>query len=158
MASRAMFPSSHPLYRGSFVRLPAAIRGMLAEHDLLVSIGADLFTLSLPGEVDAMPEGMPIVHLDTDPWELGKNYRRSRLDPRLTPRRSLPELTAAVAAAYGGSGAARAQARRTAAEAEGRASLARLRASAEAAAGRSPIHPLALMRRGRPRCCRRMRW
>ena len=49
MASRAMFPSSHPLYRGALVRLPAAIRGMLDQHDLLVSIGADLFTLSLPG-------------------------------------------------------------------------------------------------------------
>src|SRR6266567_2227626 len=74
MATRAMFPSSHPLYRGALVRMPAAIRGMLEQHDLLVSIGADLFTLSLPDDVDAMPEGMRVVHLDTNPWELGKNY------------------------------------------------------------------------------------
>ncbi len=58
MASRAMFPSSHPLYRGSLPRLPETIRSMLSQHDLLVSVGADLFTLSLPGDVEALPEGM----------------------------------------------------------------------------------------------------
>ena len=144
MASRAMFPSSHPLYRGSFARLPATIRGILAEHDLLISIGADLFTLSLPGAVAPMPDGMPIVHLDTDPWELGKNYAEAA-SILGCPKATLPELTAAVVATYGGPGAARAQARRAAAEAEGRASLAKLRASAEAAAGRSPIAALALI-------------
>ena len=36
MASRAMFPSSHALYRGAIVRLPAAIRGMLQQHDLFL--------------------------------------------------------------------------------------------------------------------------
>ena len=40
MATRAMFPSSHPLYRGALVRLPAAIRGLLDQHDLLVSISS----------------------------------------------------------------------------------------------------------------------
>jgi benzoylformate decarboxylase len=144
MASRAMFPSSHPLYRGAFARLPATIRGILAEHDLLVSIGADLFTLSLPGAVESMPEGMPIVHLDTDPWELGKNYAEAA-SILGCPKATLPELTAAVAAGYGAAGVARAAARRAAAEAEGRASLAKLRAAADAAAGRTPIAPLALL-------------
>ncbi|MDQ2802476.1 MAG: benzoylformate decarboxylase, partial [Pseudomonadota bacterium] len=45
LASRAMFPSSHPLYRGSCARLPAVIRAMLEQHDLLLSVGGDLFTL-----------------------------------------------------------------------------------------------------------------
>ncbi|MDE2583464.1 MAG: thiamine pyrophosphate-binding protein, partial [Rhodospirillales bacterium] len=124
MASRAMFPSSHPLYRGAFARLPATIRGILAEHDLLVSIGADLFTLSLPGHVEPVPDGMPIVHLDTDPWELGKNYAEAASilgDPKAT----LPDLTAAVVACQGAGGAAKAAARRAQAEADGRDSLAR---------------------------------
>ena len=93
-----MFPSSHSLYRGSFARLPAVIRELMSEHDLLVSIGADLFTLSLPGNVDALPEGMPIIHLDTDPWELGKNYAE-KVSILGDPKATLPELTEAIARA-----------------------------------------------------------
>ncbi len=144
MASRAMFPASNPLYRGSYARLPATIRGLLAEHDLLISIGADLFTLSLPGAVDPLPEGMKIVHMDTDPWELGKNYAEAA-SILADPKASLPELTAAVVAAQGPAGAARAATRLAAARADGIASLAKLRAAAEAASARSPIATLALM-------------
>ena len=95
MATRTMFPSSHPLYRGALVRLPPAIRGMLMQHDLLLSVGADLFTLSLPDDVESMPEGMPIVHIDTDPWELGKNYP-AEVAILGEPKTTLPELTAAI--------------------------------------------------------------
>ena len=145
MASRAMFPSSHPLYRGALVRLPAAIRGMLAQHDLLVSIGADLFTLSLPDDVDAHAGRMPIVHLDTDPWELGKNYP-AKVAILGDPKATLPEMTAAVAARRGTAARDAAVAKRLEhARAEGISSLARLHANAEALAERHPIHPLALM-------------
>src|SRR6185312_2792166 len=144
MATRAMFPSSHPLYRGALVRLPAAIRGMLTQHDLLVSIGADLFTLSLPDDVDAMPEALPVVHLDTNPWELGKNYP-AKVAILGEPKVTLPELTDAVRQAYSENDAARAVTRLLHAKAEGASGLARLNASAEALAGRNPIHPLALM-------------
>src|SRR5580658_2131875 len=141
MATRAMFPSSHPLYRGALVRLPAAIRGMLEQHDLLVSIGADLFTLSLPDEVDSMPEGMRVVHLDTNPWELGKNYP-AEVAILGDPKSTLPEMTAALLKARP---AAEVAQRLAHARAEGISSLARLNANAEALAERHPIHPLALM-------------
>ncbi len=144
MATRCMFPSSHPLYRGALVRLPAAINGMLSQHDLLVSIGADLFTLSLPDDVDAMPEGMPIVHLDTNPWELGKNYP-AKVAILGEPKTTLPELTQGVLAARSTGDADRAVKRLEHVRIEGIASLAKLNAMAEAVAGRHPIHPLALM-------------
>ena len=139
-----MFPSSHPLYRGALVRLPAAINGMLRQHDLLLSIGADLFTLSLPDDVDSMPEGMPIIHLDTNPWELGKNYP-AKVAILGEPKTTLPELTQAVKAAMSVAEAGRTLTRLEHVRAEGAASLARLHAQAEALADRSPIHPLAMM-------------
>ena len=144
MASRAMFPSSHPLYRGSLPRLPAALRGMLSQHDLLLSIGADLFTLSLPGDVESLPEGMPVVHLDTDPWELGKNYP-AQVAILGNPKATLPELTDAVRQAYSAGEARKAGARLEHVKAEGIASLNKLHALAEASANRHPIHPLSLM-------------
>jgi benzoylformate decarboxylase len=144
MASRAMFPSSHPLYRGALVRLPEAIRGMLNQHDLLVSVGADLFTLSLPGEVESLPEDYPVVHLDTDPWQLAKNYPE-KVSILGEPKATLPELTAAVAKARTTTEAEALVKRLAHAKAEGIASLHKLNAMADALAERHPIHPLALM-------------
>jgi benzoylformate decarboxylase len=144
MATRCMFPSSHPLYRGALVRLPAAIRGMLDQHDLLLSVGADLFTLSLPDEVESMPEGMPIIHIDTNPWELGKNYP-AKVAILGEPKVTLPELTAALTAARTVQEAQRTVQRLEHVRAEGIASLHKLHANAEALAHRHPIHPLPLM-------------
>jgi benzoylformate decarboxylase len=145
MATRCMFPSSHPLYRGALVRLPAAINGMLRQHDLLVSLGADLFTLSLPDDIDSMPEGMAVIHLDTNPWELGKNYP-AEVAILGEPKTTLPEMTAALRATMTGAEAERTLKRLEHVRLEGVTSLARLNAQAEAAAQRHPIHPLALMR------------
>ena len=144
MASRTMFPSSHPLYRGALVRLPGVIRGMLMQHDLLVSIGADLFTLSLPGEVESMPENFPVVHLDTDPWELAKNYPE-QVSILGEPKVTLPELTQALLKARSTAQAEAATKRLEHVTAEGIASLHKLHSMADAVADRHPIHPLALM-------------
>jgi benzoylformate decarboxylase len=144
MASRAVFPSSHPLYRGALVRLPEAIRGMLMQHDLLISVGGDLFTLSLPGDVESMPDGFPVVHLDTDPWELAKNYPE-KVSILGEPRVTLPELTEAVLKARSGVESEAAAKRLVHVRAEGVASLQKLHAMADAVAERHSIHPLALM-------------
>ena len=144
MASRAMFPSSHPLYRGALVRLPEAIRGMLNQHDLLVSIGADLFTLSLPGDVESMPEDYPVIHLDTDPWELAKNYPE-KVSILGEPKVTLPELTAAVRQARSDAETEGAVKRLAHVRAEGIASLHKLHTLADAMSERHPIHPLPLM-------------
>jgi benzoylformate decarboxylase len=144
MASRTMFPSSHPLYRGAMVRLPEAIRGVLTQHDLLVSIGADLFTLSLPGQAEAMPEDYPVIHLDTNPWELAKNYPET-VSILGEPKVTLPELTEAVLRARSTAEAESAVKRLAHVRAEGVASLHKLNAMADALAERHPVHPLALM-------------
>ena len=117
---------------------------MLGQHDLLLSVGADLFTLSLPGDVEALPDGMPVVHLDTDPWELGKNYP-AKVAILGEPKVTLPELTEAVRRARSPAETQRAAVRLEHAKAEGVSGLARLHSLAEASARRHPIHPLSLM-------------
>ncbi|MGB7021231.1 MAG: thiamine pyrophosphate-binding protein, partial [Xanthobacteraceae bacterium] len=42
--SRASFPASHPLYRGMMTRTQAGVREVLDKHDLVFSVGGDLFT------------------------------------------------------------------------------------------------------------------
>jgi benzoylformate decarboxylase len=142
--SRVNFPSTHLLYAGPLTRLAASVHETLSAHDLLVSIGADVFTLSVPGKMEPLPQGMPVVHLDTDPWELAKNYP-AEVAILAEPKATLPELTAALLDALGAPGQARAQARGAMVRAALADSLARLRTEAEALAPRAPIHALALM-------------
>jgi benzoylformate decarboxylase len=140
----ASFPSSHPLYRGQVTRLAPAVRAALEPHDVLFSAGADLFTLSLPSDVDPMPKGITLIHLDVDPWEIGKNY-----PPKVAilgdPKATLPELTAAVRErmSSGARGIARDRLK-TASDAIA-GERAALHARARALAGAVPVQPLALL-------------
>ncbi len=139
------FPPAHPLFRGPITRLGRWINNMLSPHDLLLSVGADMFTLSLPPEIEPLPEGIKVIHMDTNPWELAKNFAT---DAALfgDPLPTLPALTAAMNDALGADGIARAQSRRTEVAAAVAADLAKLTAQAEALMDRSPIAPLALMK------------
>ena len=139
----ASFPTSHPLFRGTFVRLAPAIRKVLEQHDLLLSVGGDLFTMSLPASIEPVPEGMKIIHLDTDAWQLGKNYAATVAilgDPKAT----LPELTAEVAARLSAPRKEQARQRLERTRTEVAGNLESLRAKARADAGKKPIQPLAL--------------
>ncbi len=144
VANTASFPASHPLFRGSFVRVAPAVRQVLSDADVLFSVGADLITLSLPSDIDPMPPGLTVVHLDTDPWELGKNYPAQVAilgDPKATLPDLLVELESRLTAGR------RRQARERLVETG--AAKARhaeeLRARARAEAERTPMTSLALM-------------
>src|SRR5262245_24962488 len=142
--STASFPASHLLFRGTIGRVTPAIREVFEQYDLVFSVGGDLFTLSLPSPVEPIPADLTLIHLDVDPWELGKNHRPAVAilgDAKAT----LPDLTAAVAArmSSGARGAARERLRRAtgAIRAEREALLAKARAAADA----NPVQPLALL-------------
>jgi benzoylformate decarboxylase len=144
IANTASFPASHPLYRGAMVRLAPAIRAVLQQYDLLLSVGGDLFTLSLPSDVDPVPLGLPIIHLDVDPWEIGKNYA---VKPAILgdPKTSLPELTAALAQRMSPQQRARAKLRFDQTRKAIAAEREQLQAKARGEATKTPIRPLALL-------------
>src|SRR5204862_7110490 len=99
---------------------------------------------SLPSDSEPMPPGLPLIHRDTDPWELGKNYPAEGAilgDPQST----LPELTAAVEAAMTSAARAAARARFEAASEATPAERHALTAKAKALAGKTPVQALALL-------------
>jgi benzoylformate decarboxylase len=120
------------------------VRQVLDQHDLLFSVGADLFTLSLPSDIEPMPPGLALIHLDTDPWELGKNYP-AQVAILGDPKGTLPELTAAVEAAMTGGARGAARDRFTAASEATLAERHALKAKAKALAGKTPVQALALL-------------
>jgi benzoylformate decarboxylase len=140
----ASFPSSHPLFRGQLTRLAPALRKVLEQHDVLFSVGADLFTLSLPSDVEPIPDGLQIIQLDLDPWELGKNYP-ARVAILGDPKATLAELTAAVRERMTSGARGRARERLEAAKTANAAEREALIGKARAAADKSPVQPLALL-------------
>jgi benzoylformate decarboxylase len=142
--STASFPSSHPLFRGATARSQAAVREALDAHDVLFSVGGDLFTWSLPSKIEPMPPGMRLVHLDIDPWEIGKNFP-AEVGILGDPKATLPEVTAATRERM--TSAARGAARdrlKTASEAT-LAAREKLKAQARALVDKTPVMPLALL-------------
>jgi benzoylformate decarboxylase len=142
--STASFPSSHPLFRGAIARLAPDVRKAFDQYDVLFSVGGDLFTLSLPSDVDPLPPQIKVIHLDIDPWELGKNYPPAVAilgDPKAT----LSDITAAVCSRI--SSLARGAARERFATASNAIAAERdaLEAKARALAGATPVQPLALL-------------
>src|SRR5262244_2884727 len=91
-----------------------------------------------------MPPGMPLLHLDTDPWEIGKNFP-AEVAILGDPKATLPELTAATRErmSSGARGAARDRLK-TASDATLAAREA-LKTKARAVAGQTPVLPLALL-------------
>jgi len=142
--SRATFPSSHPLFRGQILRTQAGVRQALDAHDVLFSVGGDLFTWSLPSNAEPMPPGVRLIHLDTDPWEIGKNYP-AEAGILGDPKATLPELTAATRErmSSGARGAARDRLK-TASDAN-KAQRDALKAKARNLANQTPVQALALL-------------
>jgi len=142
--STASFPASHPLFRGAMTRMQGPIRKILEQYDVLFSAGGDLLTLSLPSNIEPMPKGLTLVHLDNDPWELGKNY-----PPQVAilgdPKATLPDIVKAVRDRMPSGARAAARERLEAATAATLAEREALKAKAREMAGATPLQPLSLL-------------
>jgi benzoylformate decarboxylase len=143
--SAESFPLGHRLFRGVLLRIGPAVEKVLLPHDVLFSAGADLFTMAMPPPSGPVPPGLRMIHLDTDPWQIAKNYPVEAAlfgDPKAT----LPLLATALRAIMDRPARAAAQSRADAVAAEIARERAALEAQAEALSSRTPIAPLALMR------------
>ena len=72
---RLAFPSDHPLNAQGLPLWSPEIRERLKEYDVLLVVGMDLLRQYVYHEpARAIPEHIRLVHLDEDPYQLGKNY------------------------------------------------------------------------------------
>jgi benzoylformate decarboxylase len=72
---RLAFPSDHPLNAQGLPLWSPEIREKLKEFDVLLVVGMDLFRQYLYFEPSrAIPEHIQLIHIDEDPYQLGKNY------------------------------------------------------------------------------------
>ena len=68
------FPVRHPQYRGDIDSTSPQMVRVLRESDLLIEIGGQLFNDAFYSDAEVLPEALPVVQIDDDPWELGKSF------------------------------------------------------------------------------------
>jgi benzoylformate decarboxylase len=72
---RMPFPCDHPLYGQQIPLWAPDIHRSLAEFDAVLVVGMDLLRMYVHHEPQrAVPASCRLVHLDENPWQIGKNY------------------------------------------------------------------------------------
>ncbi len=93
---RLAFPCTHPLSAPGMPIYSPEIVQRLSEFDVLFAVGTDLFRLYVYHEpARPIPENTRLIHLDQDPWQLGKNYATD-VSLAGNPKPGLAELASLV--------------------------------------------------------------
>ncbi|HEY2839616.1 MAG TPA: thiamine pyrophosphate-binding protein [Pirellulales bacterium] len=142
---RLGFPADHPLYAHGMPIWAPEVRARLAQHDVVLVVGMDLLRQYVYFEPSrSMPEHLRIVHIDQDPWQLGKNYP---IEVGLIGdlKVGLAELTEILRAKLSPAEREAAAARHKKWSAEHEAARQALRKTAETERPARPLTPLTLM-------------
>jgi benzoylformate decarboxylase len=73
-ANSIAFPSDHALFAGVLPGLSQGIRRALEPADVVLVIGLNLFQPFLYAARGPLPDHATVVQIDSDAWEVGKNY------------------------------------------------------------------------------------
>ncbi len=141
---RTNFPGNHPLWRGGLFPAPSGVRKALDEADVVLIVGANVFTWFLHTEGTPFRRGLTVLQVDEGAWEIGRSYPVT-LGIVADPRATLAELTQALVACQSDA-QRRAAAERVGTLGKARGELVtRARAAAAAEAQRAPIGQAHLM-------------
>ena len=91
-SSRVSFPEEHPLFAGFLPAAPEPISATLSAHDLVVVLGAPVFTFHLAGDCPLFRDGTPLYQLTVDGDAAASAPTGSSIVTSL--RLALPELAA----------------------------------------------------------------
>jgi len=142
---RLSFPCTHPLSAPGLPLWAPEIRERLGEFDVLFVVGMDLFRLYVYYEpAEAVPPHLKLIHLDQDPWQLGKNYA-TEVPLAGNPKTGLQALVDLIRARRTDEQAAAARARLESRSATHRKLREALVAQAGAEADARPMSPLTIM-------------
>ncbi|NLU74327.1 benzoylformate decarboxylase [Streptomyces sp. HNM0575] len=67
LSGRSGFPETHPLFQGFLPPVPEQLAARLGAYDVVIAIGAPLFTYHVQGPGPHLPDGTELFHLDCDP-------------------------------------------------------------------------------------------
>ncbi|MFJ9818588.1 benzoylformate decarboxylase [Streptomyces sp. NPDC101151] len=66
LSGRSGFPESHPLFQGFLPPVPGPLAARLAPYDVVVALGAPVFTYHVAGDGPLLAPGTELFHLDCD--------------------------------------------------------------------------------------------
>jgi benzoylformate decarboxylase len=92
LSGRSGFPESHPLFQGFLPPVAGRLAARLAPYDVVVALGAPLFTYHVADDSPPLPEGTELFHLDCDPAQAAWLPTGTSLVTTLKP--ALTHLTA----------------------------------------------------------------
>ncbi|GAA2667747.1 benzoylformate decarboxylase [Streptomyces lunalinharesii] len=95
LSGRSGFPESHPLFQGFLPPVAGPLAARLEPYDVVVALGAPLFTYHVADDGPPLAPGTALFHLDCDPAQAAWLPTGTSLVTTLRP--ALTQLTALVA-------------------------------------------------------------